>query len=167
MSAALQKVNVKDLKDFKLFVLNESITILDLPDNIRESAVQLYKKCMQVDNSLKHLPNYVVSEAIIYATCVRTETPMTFDKILRLSMYGSAEVLTVFNRVVKCCDSSLKIEESDAPKAAIIAIQGITVEQLTLLLGEATNELARFTKVVGKDNLPNTRKLLKMLRTEE
>jgi transcription initiation factor TFIIB len=60
--------------------LNRVSSYLGLPENIRESAALLYRKCVQ-GNLIRGRPIETVVQAVIYASCRQAGMPRTLDEI--------------------------------------------------------------------------------------
>ncbi|MGC8571828.1 MAG: transcription initiation factor IIB [Candidatus Micrarchaeia archaeon] len=71
--------------------LNRVASYLGLPDNIRESAALLYRKCVQ-SNLIRGRPIETVVQAVIYAACRAAGTPRTLDEIANISNTPKKEI---------------------------------------------------------------------------
>jgi transcription initiation factor TFIIB len=64
---------------------------LGLPENIRESAALLYRKCVQ-NNLIRGRPIETVVQAVIYASCRAAGMPRTLDEISNISGLQKKEI---------------------------------------------------------------------------
>ncbi len=64
---------------------------LGLPENIRESAALLYRKCVQ-NNLIRGRPIETVVQAVIYAACREAGMPRTLDEISNISGLQKKEI---------------------------------------------------------------------------
>ncbi len=64
---------------------------LGLPDNIRETAALLYRKCVQ-NNLIRGRPIEIVVQAVIYAACRESGMPRTLDEIANISGVAKKDV---------------------------------------------------------------------------
>ena len=71
--------------------LNRVASYLGLPDNIRESAALLYRKCVQ-NNLIRGRPIETVVQAVIYAACRSAGMPRTLDEISNISGLPKKEI---------------------------------------------------------------------------
>jgi transcription initiation factor TFIIB len=71
--------------------LNRVASYLGLPDNIRESAALLYRKCVQ-NNLIRGRPIETVVQAVIYAACRAAGMPRTLDEIANISGLPKKEI---------------------------------------------------------------------------
>ncbi|MCL5433682.1 MAG: transcription initiation factor IIB [Candidatus Marsarchaeota archaeon] len=71
--------------------LNRVASYLGLPENIRESAALLYRKCVQ-SNLIRGRPIETVVQAVIYAACREAGTPRTLDEIANISGMPKKEI---------------------------------------------------------------------------
>ncbi len=71
--------------------LNRVSSYLGLPDNIRESAALLYRKCVQ-NNLIRGRPIETVVQAVIYAACRAAGMPRTLDEISSISGLPKKEI---------------------------------------------------------------------------
>ncbi len=71
--------------------LNRVASYLGLPDNIRESAALLYRKCVQ-NNLIRGRPIETVVQAVIYAACREAGMPRTLDEISNISGLPKKEI---------------------------------------------------------------------------
>ncbi|MCL5112176.1 MAG: transcription initiation factor IIB [Candidatus Marsarchaeota archaeon] len=71
--------------------LNRVASYLGLPDNIRESAALLYRKCVQ-NNLIRGRPIETVVQAVIYAACRAAGMPRTLDEIAQISGLPKKEI---------------------------------------------------------------------------
>ena len=71
--------------------LNRVASYLGLPDNIRESAALLYRKCVQ-NNLIRGRPIETVVQAVIYAACREAGMPRTLDEISSISGLPKKEI---------------------------------------------------------------------------
>ncbi len=71
--------------------LNRVSSYLGLPDNIRESAALLYRKCVQ-NNLIRGRPIETVVQAVIYAACRAAGMPRTLDEIANISGLPKKEI---------------------------------------------------------------------------
>jgi transcription initiation factor TFIIB len=71
--------------------LNRVASYLGLPDNIRESAALLYRKCVQ-NNLIRGRPIETVVQAVIYAACRSAGMPRTLDEISSISGLPKKEI---------------------------------------------------------------------------
>lgn len=71
--------------------LNRVASYLGLPDNIRESAALLYRKCVQ-NNLIRGRPIETVVQAVIYASCRAAGMPRTLDEISSISGLPKKEI---------------------------------------------------------------------------
>jgi len=71
--------------------LNRDSSYLGLPDNIRESAALLYRKCVQ-NNLIRGRPIETVVQAVIYASCRRAGMPRTLDEISKIAGLPKKEI---------------------------------------------------------------------------
>jgi len=71
--------------------LNRVSSYLGLPENIRESAALLYRKCVQ-GNLIRGRPIETVVQAVIYASCRQAGMPRTLDEISTISGLPKKEI---------------------------------------------------------------------------
>lgn len=71
--------------------LNRVASYLGLPEDIRERAALLYRKCVQ-SNLIRGRPIETVVQAIIYATCRQANMPRTLDEISNISGIPKKEI---------------------------------------------------------------------------
>ncbi|MGD0729608.1 MAG: TFIIB-type zinc ribbon-containing protein, partial [Candidatus Micrarchaeaceae archaeon] len=71
--------------------LNRVSSYLGLPENIRESAALLYRKCVQ-GNLIRGRPIETVVQAVIYASCRQAGMPRTLDEISSISGLPKKEI---------------------------------------------------------------------------
>ena len=71
--------------------LNRVASYLGLPDNIRESAALLYRKCVQ-NNLIRGRPIEIVVQAVVYASCREAGMPRTLDEIASISGVAKKDV---------------------------------------------------------------------------
>ncbi|MEM0201755.1 MAG: TFIIB-type zinc ribbon-containing protein, partial [Candidatus Micrarchaeaceae archaeon] len=71
--------------------LNRVASYLGLPDNIRETAALLYRKCVQ-NNLIRGRPIEIVVQAVIYAACRESGMPRTLDEIANISGVAKKDV---------------------------------------------------------------------------
>lgn len=71
--------------------LNRVASYLGLPDDIRERAALLYRKCVQ-NNLIRGRPIETVVQAVIYATCRQANMPRTLDEIASISGLPKKEI---------------------------------------------------------------------------
>jgi len=71
--------------------LNRVSSYLGLPENIRESAALLYRKCVQ-NNLIRGRPIETVVQAVIYASCRQAGMPRTLDEIANISGLPKKEI---------------------------------------------------------------------------
>ena len=71
--------------------LNRVSSYLGLPENIRESAALLYRKCVQ-SNLIRGSPIETVVQAVIYASCRQAGMPRTLDEISNISGLPKKEI---------------------------------------------------------------------------
>jgi transcription initiation factor TFIIB len=71
--------------------LNRVSSYLGLPENIRESAALLYRKCVQ-GNLIRGRPIETVVQAVIYASCRQAGMPRTLDEISNISGLPKKEI---------------------------------------------------------------------------
>lgn len=71
--------------------LNRVASYLGLPENIRENAALLYRKCVQ-NNFIRGRPIETVVQAVIYAACRKAGMPRTLDEIASISGLPKKEV---------------------------------------------------------------------------
>ncbi|HVC58071.1 MAG TPA: transcription initiation factor IIB [Candidatus Acidoferrales bacterium] len=90
--------------------LNRVSSYLGLPDNIRESAALLYRKCVQ-NNLIRGRPIETVVQAVIYASCRQAGMPRTLDEISSISGLPKKEIGRAY-RVISH-DLNLKIPLTD------------------------------------------------------
>ncbi|MDE1833168.1 MAG: transcription initiation factor IIB [Candidatus Micrarchaeota archaeon] len=90
--------------------LNRVASYLGLPDNIRESAALLYRKCVQ-NNLIRGRPIETVVQAVIYASCRQAGMPRTLDEISSISGLPKKEIGRAY-RVISH-DLNLKIPLTD------------------------------------------------------
>ncbi len=71
--------------------LNRVSSYLGLPENIRENAALLYRKCVQ-SNMIRGRPIETVVQAVIYAACRSAGMPRTLDEISSISGLPKKEI---------------------------------------------------------------------------
>jgi len=71
--------------------LNRVSSYLGLPENIRESAALLYRKCVQ-SNLIRGRPIETVVQAVIYAACRSAGMPRTLDEIASIAGLPKKEI---------------------------------------------------------------------------
>ncbi len=71
--------------------LNRVASYLGLPENIRENAALLYRKCVQ-NNFIRGRPIETVVQAVIYAACRKAGMPRTLDEIAQISGLPKKEI---------------------------------------------------------------------------
>ena len=71
--------------------LNRVSSYLGLPDNIRETAALLYRKCVQ-NNLIRGRPIEIIVQAAIYAACRESGMPRTLDEIASISGVAKKDV---------------------------------------------------------------------------
>ncbi len=71
--------------------LNRVSSYLGLPENIRENAALLYRKCVQ-NNLIRGRPIETVVQAVIYAACRKAGMPRTLDEIANISGLPKKEI---------------------------------------------------------------------------
>jgi Transcription initiation factor IIB (TFIIB) len=71
--------------------LNRVASYLGLPENIRENAALLYRRCVQ-NNFIRGRPIETVVQAVIYAACRKAGMPRTLDEIASISGLPKKEV---------------------------------------------------------------------------
>ena len=119
--------------------LNRVSSYLGLPDNIRESAAFLYRKCVQ-NNLIRGRPIETVVQAVIYAACREAGMPRTLDEIANISGLPKKEIGRAY-RVISH-ELSLKIPLTDpisyVPRyVSALKLSGEAQEKAIELLKEA------------------------------
>ena len=128
--------------------LNRVSSYLGLPDNIRESAALLYRKCVQ-NNLIRGRPIETVVQAVIYASCRQAGMPRTLDEISTISGLPKKEIGRAY-RVISH-ELNLKIPLTDP-----IAYVPRYVNALKLS-GEAQEKAAQLLKEAMKKGLVSGR----------
>jgi transcription initiation factor TFIIB len=90
--------------------LNRVSSYLGLPDNIRENAALLYRKCVQ-NNLIRGRPIEVVVQAVIYASCRQAGMPRTLDEIASISGLAKKDIGRAYRVILHELD--LKVPLSD------------------------------------------------------
>jgi transcription initiation factor TFIIB len=119
--------------------LNRVSSYLGLPDNIRESAALLYRKCVQ-SNLIRGRPIETVVQAVIYASCRQAGMPRTLSEISTISGMPKKEIGRAY-RVISH-ELGLKIPLTDpvayVPRYAdALKLSGEAQEKAVQLLKEA------------------------------
>ncbi len=119
--------------------LNRVSSYLGLPDNIRESAALLYRKCVQ-NNLIRGRPIETVVQAVIYASCRSAGMPRTLDEIANISGVPKKEVGRAYRVISHAL--SLKIPLTDpssyVPRyVSMLKLSGEAEEKSKELLMEA------------------------------
>ncbi|MGC8622617.1 MAG: transcription initiation factor IIB [Candidatus Micrarchaeia archaeon] len=83
---------------------------LNLPENIRENAALLYRKCVK-NNLIRGRPIETVVQAVIYAACRKAGTPRTLDEIATISGMPKKEIGRAYRAISHELD--LKIPLTD------------------------------------------------------
>jgi transcription initiation factor TFIIB len=128
--------------------LNRVSSYLGLPDNIRESAALLYRKCVQ-NNLIRGRPIETVVQAVIYASCRQAGMPRTLDEISTISGLPKKEIGRAY-RVISH-ELNLKIPLTDP-----IAYVPRYVNALKLS-GEAQDKAVQLLKEAMKKGLVSGR----------
>jgi transcription initiation factor TFIIB len=71
--------------------LNRVSSYLGLPENIRENAALLYRRCVK-NNMIRGRPIETVVQAVIYAACRKAGMPRTLDEIASISGLPKKEI---------------------------------------------------------------------------
>ncbi len=90
--------------------LNRVSSYLGLPDNIRENAALLYRKCVQ-NNLIRGRPIEVVVQAVIYAACRMAGMPRTLDEIASISGLAKKDIGRAYRVILH--ELNLKVPLSD------------------------------------------------------
>ncbi len=90
--------------------LNRVSSYLGLPDNIRENAALLYRKCVQ-NNLIRGRPIEVVVQAVIYASCRQAGMPRTLDEIANISGLAKKDIGRAYRVILH--ELNLKVPLSD------------------------------------------------------
>jgi transcription initiation factor TFIIB len=122
--------------------LNRVSSYLGIPENIRESAALLYRKCVQ-NNLIRGRPIETVVQAVIYASCRQAEMPRTLDEIAAISGLPKKEIGRAYRVISHAL--GLKIPLTD-PAAYIpryinsLKLSGDAQEKAVQLLKDATKK---------------------------
>ena len=119
--------------------LNRVASYLGLPDDIRERAALLYRKCVQ-NNLIRGRPIETVVQAVIYATCRQANMPRTLDEIASISGMPKKEIGRAY-RIISH-ELGLKIPLTDpvsyVPRyASALKLSGEVQEKAAELLKQA------------------------------
>ncbi len=124
--------------------LNRVSSYLGLPDNIRETAALLYRKCVQ-NNLIRGRPIEIIVQAAIYAACRESGMPRTLDEIASISGVAKKDVGRAYRIIAHELD--LKIPLTDP-----IAYVPRYVNALKLS-GEAQEKAIELLKIAMKKGL--------------
>ncbi len=83
---------------------------LGLPENIREQAALMYRKCVQ-NNLIRGRPIETVVQAVIYASCRKAGMPRTLDEIANISGLPKKEIGRAYRAISH--ELNLKIPLTD------------------------------------------------------
>ncbi len=119
--------------------LNRVSSYLGLPENIRENAALLYRRCVQ-NNLIRGRPIETVVQAVIYAACRKAGMPRTLDEIATISGLPKKEIGRAYRAISH--ELGLKIPLTD-PVAYVpryvnaLKLSGEAQEKAVELLKEA------------------------------
>lgn len=119
--------------------LNRVASYLGLPDNIRESAALLYRKCVQ-GNLIRGRPIETVVEAVIYASCRSAGMPRTLNEIAGISGVSKKEIGRAYRVISNQLDLRIPLTDpiSYVPRyVAALKLSGEAQEKSIELLKRA------------------------------
>ncbi|MGC8567669.1 MAG: transcription initiation factor IIB [Candidatus Micrarchaeia archaeon] len=122
--------------------LNRVASYLGLPENIRESAALLYRKCVQ-NNLIRGRPIEVVVQAVIYAACRQADMPRTLDEIAQISGLPKKEVGRAYRIIGHALNLHIPLTDptSYVPRYInALKLSGEAQEKAMALLKEATKK---------------------------
>ncbi len=124
--------------------LNRVSSYLGLPDNIRETAALLYRKCVQ-NNLIRGRPIEIIVQAAIYAACRESGMPRTLDEIASISGVAKKDVGRAYRIIAHELD--LKIPLTDPVSYVPRYVNALK------LSGEAQEKAIELLKVAMKKGL--------------
>ena len=119
--------------------LNRVSSYLGLPDNIRESAALLYRKCVQ-SNLIRGRPIETVVQAVIYASCRQAGMPRTLSEISTISGIPKKEIGRAYRIISHELDLKIPLTDPIAyvPRYSdALKLSGEAQEKAVQLLKEA------------------------------
>ncbi len=122
--------------------LNRVASYLGLPDNIRESAALLYRKCVQ-GNLIRGRPIETVVEAVIYASCRSAGIPRTLNEIASISGVSKKEIGRAYRIISNALDLKIPLTDpiSYVPRyIAALKLSGEAQEKSVQLLKQAVKK---------------------------
>ncbi len=128
--------------------LNRVSSYLGLPENIRENAALLYRKCVQ-NNLIRGRPIETVVQAVIYAACRKAGMPRTLDEIASISGLPKKEIGRAYRAISH--ELGLKIPLTDPISYVPRYINALK------LSGEAQEKAASLLKDAMKKGLVSGR----------
>ncbi|MGC8649052.1 MAG: transcription initiation factor IIB [Candidatus Micrarchaeia archaeon] len=93
--------------------LNRVASYLGLPENIRENAALLYRKCVQ-NNLIRGRPIETVVQAVIYAACREAGMPRTLDEISNISGMPKKEIGRAYRVISHVLDLKIPLTDPQA-----------------------------------------------------
>ncbi|MEM3227516.1 MAG: transcription initiation factor IIB [Candidatus Micrarchaeaceae archaeon] len=112
---------------------------LNLPENIRENAALLYRKCVK-SNLIRGRPIETVVQAVIYAACRKAGTPRTLDEIATISGMPKKEIGRAYRAISHELDLKIPLTDpiSYVPRYInALKLSGEAQEKSVKLLREA------------------------------
>jgi len=112
---------------------------LNLPENIRENAALLYRKCVK-SNLIRGRPIETVVQAVIYAACRKAGTPRTLDEIATISGMPKKEIGRAYRAISHELDLKIPLTDpiSYVPRYInALKLSGEAQEKSVKLLKEA------------------------------
>lgn len=122
--------------------LNRVASYLGLPDNIRESAALLYRKCVQ-NNLIRGRPIETVVEAVIYASCRSAGIPRTLNEIASISGVSKKEIGRAYRIISNSLNLRIPLTDpiSYVPRyVAALKLSGEAQEKSVQLLKQAVKK---------------------------
>ena len=119
--------------------LNRVSSYLGLPENIRESAAMLYRKCVH-NNLIRGRPIETVVQAVIYASSRQAGTPRTLSEISAISGISKKDIGRAYRVISHELDLRIPLTDPAAyvPRYAdALKLSGEVQERAVQLLKEA------------------------------
>jgi transcription initiation factor TFIIB len=119
--------------------LNRVSSYLGLPENIRENAALLYRRCVK-KNMIRGRPIETVVQAVIYAACRKAGMPRTLDEIASISGLPKKEIGRAYRAISHELDLRIPLTDPVAyvPRYVnALKLSGETQQKAVLLLKEA------------------------------
>ena len=119
--------------------LNRVSSYLGLPENIREGAAMLYRKCVQ-NNLIRGRPIETVVQAVIYASSRQAGTPRTLSEISEISGISKKDIGRAYRVISHELDLRIPLTDPAAyvPRYAdALKLSGEVQEKAVQILKEA------------------------------